>query len=743
MAKQTLNTLKNWFKTGLKPTQAQFWDMFDSFFHKDDKVPITSVDGLQTEFDKKVDKGAIALSDVDGLDDALSDINTAVEGKEEVGVAAELITQEISARNTAILAAINALKSGAPEAYDTLIEIANKLDSEDGALAAMLTTIAGKENAGVAAGLILAANEYNWEVLSGYNFGRLYNGYAVADSRNIAPVGWHVATQAEWQTLSDYLGGDLVSAGKLKEIGTTSWKTPNSGATDSVGFKALASGYRPINGDWLGPVSEIKYSGRYWCADNAHYRYLYYANTILYGGTYDQKYGLAVRCVRDSGNSATSAADLDGNLYTSVTIGTQTWMVENLKTTKYRTGESIATVTTNAAWAALIKGAYCNFNDVETMAVSYIQPKFGRYIKAGNLGTASAKNVQDFATAAQGAKADLALQISDITGLQPKTDNILQTTDKTVTGAINEVRTIALGADIAFVFDTKAALDAALLDPTFVATLKVGNLFLIRAVSTPDYWFDGITALELEVKIDLANYYTKSQIDTLLNDKQNNLSFSTDIEADKASTTKVGAIKVFYEWATNLFAKLSGAIFIGEVSIANGLKVTKIYPNADGTTAVQFTKADGTTVVFNIDTSGARPIIRIGTTSVAGSSTPTVFSLGGSYSTTKGYFPKLKLYDDGTNYFGLGVSANCYELMAPSDAYFSFVVNKIEKAKITSAGGLVLASSCQVGDDTAAASSANVGTTRYRVSGNNSYYETCMQTGASTYAWYINKQYSW
>jgi len=249
-------------------------------------------------------------------------------------------------------------------------------------------------------------------------------------------------------------------------------------------------------------------------------------------------------------------------------------------------------------------------------------------------------------------------------------------------------------------------------------------------------------------KSSLELYVSQTEKDTW-NGKQNAGSYelSTNkgetVTGNEISTTKYLSIKGVYDWATNLFAKLSGATFTGEVSAINGLKVTKIYPNADGMTAVQFTKADRTTVVFNIDTSGARPIIRIGTTSVAGSSTPTVFSLGGSYSTTKGYFPKLKLYDDGTNYFGLGVSANCYELMAPSDAYFSFVVNKIEKAKITSAGGLVLASSCQVGDDTAAASSANVGTTRYRVSGNNSYYETCMQTGASTYAWYINKQYSW
>src|ERR1035437_9190521 len=59
MAKQTINTLRQWFRTGIKPTQQQFWDWLDSFWHKDDKIPITSLDGLQTELDKKADKDSV------------------------------------------------------------------------------------------------------------------------------------------------------------------------------------------------------------------------------------------------------------------------------------------------------------------------------------------------------------------------------------------------------------------------------------------------------------------------------------------------------------------------------------------------------------------------------------------------------------------------------------------------------------------------------------------------------------
>ena len=55
--------------------------------------------------------------------------------------------------------------------------------------------------------------------------------------------------------------------------------------------------------------------------------------------------------------------DIDGNIYHTVTIGTQTWMLENLKTTKFRNGESIPNVTDNAAWAGLTSVAWCDYDN--------------------------------------------------------------------------------------------------------------------------------------------------------------------------------------------------------------------------------------------------------------------------------------------------------------------------------------------------------------------------------------------
>lgn len=60
-------------------------------------------------------------------------------------------------------------------------------------------------------------------------------------------------------------------------------------------------------------------------------------------------------------NRGPTVTDIDGNVYHTVTIGTQTWMVENLKTTRYRNGDSIANVPVSNKWLQLTTGAYTGY----------------------------------------------------------------------------------------------------------------------------------------------------------------------------------------------------------------------------------------------------------------------------------------------------------------------------------------------------------------------------------------------
>ncbi len=132
-------------------------------------------------------------------------------------------------------------------------------------------------------------------------YGALYNWYTV-NTGMLCPIGWHVPTDAEWEILTDYLGGESVAGGKLKEIGTTHWVSPNTGATNETGYTALPGGERSFNGNF-DTVSGV---GNWWgsseiesIADYAHFQFMYSNGGGAYHGGKGYQGGLSVRCLRD------------------------------------------------------------------------------------------------------------------------------------------------------------------------------------------------------------------------------------------------------------------------------------------------------------------------------------------------------------------------------------------------------------------------------------------------------------
>jgi len=289
-------------------------------------------------------------------------------------------------------------------------------------------------------------------------YGRLYTWYAATDSRKIAPKGWHVASDNEWKTLQNYLiangynyDGTKTNNKTAKSLSSTSlWNTcliegaigSDLTKNNSSGFTAVPAGYRGVEGAFY----ILNWVSDHWTSteDSSDFARMYalgYTSPDLGYYSRNKKYGISVRCVKDtlslpvlvttpvsnitevsasSGGHITSdggsiitargvcwstsvmptifshkttvnndsliftstlngltgdsiyyvrayatnskgtaygdqvsfktlkpviltVTDIDGNVYHTIKIGSQTWMKEDLKTTKYSNGELIGT----------------------------------------------------------------------------------------------------------------------------------------------------------------------------------------------------------------------------------------------------------------------------------------------------------------------------------------------------------------------------------------------------------------
>ena len=148
--------------------------------------------------------------------------------------------------------------------------------------------------------------DYDDTISNVATYGRLYNWYAVDDSRDSAPIGWHVPTNEEWETLGTYLGGNTVAGGKLKETGGSHWISPNLGANNSSGFFGLPGGIRASYEKSIGEFKYIGQIGAFWSStelseSEAWMRFLTNYDGVLTRAelpTY-KSFGYSVRCIKD------------------------------------------------------------------------------------------------------------------------------------------------------------------------------------------------------------------------------------------------------------------------------------------------------------------------------------------------------------------------------------------------------------------------------------------------------------
>ncbi|MBN1761309.1 MAG: InlB B-repeat-containing protein, partial [Chitinispirillaceae bacterium] len=146
---------------------------------------------------------------------------------------------------------------------------------------------------------------YDNKISNKIPYGALYTGNVVFTGK-LAPIGWHVPTSLEWDTLAEFLGGSDVAGGKMKETGTAHWNSPNTGATNSSGFTAVPAGSR--SGKYFslpaGVFANMGLHASWWVYtdwDDAYLQNYGISNdaTTLTVSNLTKNYGRSVRCVRD------------------------------------------------------------------------------------------------------------------------------------------------------------------------------------------------------------------------------------------------------------------------------------------------------------------------------------------------------------------------------------------------------------------------------------------------------------
>ena len=140
---------------------------------------------------------------------------------------------------------------------------------------------------------------YDHDVANNAIYGKLYNWFSTLGD-TLCPTGWHVPSDTEMTILTDYLGGESVSGGKMKSVGTDYWSSLNTGATNESGFSALSGGFRDFDGNFynIGGIAV------FWSSTELDGAFAWFRKLNTDSGKVDrslsfQSFGASIRCLRD------------------------------------------------------------------------------------------------------------------------------------------------------------------------------------------------------------------------------------------------------------------------------------------------------------------------------------------------------------------------------------------------------------------------------------------------------------
>ena len=138
---------------------------------------------------------------------------------------------------------------------------------------------------------------YQWNEMMDYNPSDNKNP---GTTQGICPEGWHVPSKAEWTELIDFIGGDSIAGGKLKETGTEHWLSPNAGANNESGFTALGAGYRGQNKEFYNIKMVLGYwYSTEWNSEMAWFAPIDFDDSEAKAGFYYKELGHSVRCIKN------------------------------------------------------------------------------------------------------------------------------------------------------------------------------------------------------------------------------------------------------------------------------------------------------------------------------------------------------------------------------------------------------------------------------------------------------------